>query len=98
MGYDKPDLAFVVHLGMPASPIAYYQQVGRAGRAIDKAEAVLAPGPEDPSIWSWFDSTAFPPREQAEEVLAALAAAGAAVSVPALEAKVNCGVAVSRPC
>jgi len=61
MGYDKPDLAFVVHLGMPASPIAYYQQVGRAGRAIDKAEAVLAPGPEDPSIWSWFDSTAFHP-------------------------------------
>jgi ATP-dependent DNA helicase RecQ len=89
MGYDKPDLAFVVHLGMPSSPIAYYQQVGRAGRAIDKAVAVLAPGPEDPSIWSWFDSTAFPPREQAEEVLGVLSAAGDAVSLPALEAKVN---------
>ena len=31
MGFDKPDLGFVVHLGAPQSPIAYYQQVGRAG-------------------------------------------------------------------
>ena len=33
MGFDKPDLGFVVHLGAPQSPVAYYQQIGRAGRA-----------------------------------------------------------------
>ena len=44
MGYDKPDLAFCIHLGSPASPVAYYQQVGRAGRALDDAIAVLVPG------------------------------------------------------
>ena len=44
MGFDKPDLGFVVHLGAPPSPIAYYQQVGRAGRAVEHAEVVLLPG------------------------------------------------------
>ena len=48
MGFDKPDLGFVVHLGAPSSPIAYYQQVGRAGRATDNADILLLPGPEDP--------------------------------------------------
>ena len=43
MGYDKPDLAFCVHLGSPASPVAYYQQVGRAGRALEDAQAILVP-------------------------------------------------------
>ena len=47
MGFDKPDLGFVVHLGAPSSPIAYYQQVGRAGRSTDSAEVVLLPGRED---------------------------------------------------
>ena len=41
MGYDKPDLAFCVHLGSPDSPVQYYQQIGRAGRALDDAVAVL---------------------------------------------------------
>src|SRR4029450_261508 len=44
MGFDKPDLGFVVHLGAPPSPIAYYQQVGRAGRAVDTADVLLLPG------------------------------------------------------
>ena len=47
MGYDKPDLAFCVHVGSPASPVAYYQQVGRAGRALDDAVAVLLPAETD---------------------------------------------------
>ncbi|MBD8060878.1 RecQ family ATP-dependent DNA helicase [Oceanitalea stevensii] len=72
MGFDKPDLAFVVHLGAPSSPIAYYQQVGRAGRGVDRADVVLLPGPEDRDIWAYFGSLAFPPEHAVREVLAAL--------------------------
>jgi ATP-dependent DNA helicase RecQ len=72
MGFDKPDLGFVVHLGAPPSPIAYYQQVGRAGRAVQHAEVVLLPGREDAAIWRYFASLAFPPEEQVRAVLAAL--------------------------
>ncbi|SCG66147.1 RecQ family ATP-dependent DNA helicase [Micromonospora humi] len=72
MGFDKPDLGFVVHLGAPPSPIAYYQQVGRAGRAVDQAEVLLLPGVEDAAIWRYFASLAFPPEEQVRAVLAAL--------------------------
>ncbi|MFI7548503.1 DEAD/DEAH box helicase [Micromonospora sediminimaris] len=72
MGFDKPDLGFVVHLGAPPSPIAYYQQVGRAGRAVEHAEVLLLPGAEDAAIWRYFASLAFPPEEQVRAVLAAL--------------------------
>lgn len=72
MGFDKPDLGFVVHLGAPNSPIAYYQQIGRAGRAVDRADVILAPGPEDSAIWAYFGSLAFPSEEVVQEVLAAL--------------------------
>jgi ATP-dependent DNA helicase RecQ len=72
MGFDKPDLGFVVHLGAPPSPIAYYQQVGRAGRAVEHAEVVLLPGPEDAAIWRYFASLAFPPEDQVRSVLANL--------------------------
>ena len=54
MGFDKPDLGFVVHLGAPQSPIAYYQQIGRAGRGVDRAEVILLPGREDADIWAYF--------------------------------------------
>src|SRR5205807_3788453 len=60
MGFDKPDLGFVVHLGSPSSPIAYYQQVGRAGRGVEHAEVLLLPGKEDEAIWQYFASLAFP--------------------------------------
>jgi ATP-dependent DNA helicase RecQ len=89
MGFDKPDLGFVVHLGSPQSPIAYYQQVGRAGRGVERAEALLLPGPEDEAIWRYFASLAFPTEEQVRRTLDVLAAAGAPVSVPALEARVD---------
>ena len=72
MGFDKPDLGFVVHLGAPSSPIAYYQQVGRAGRAVEHAEVLLLPGEEDAAIWRYFASLAFPPEEQVRAALAAL--------------------------
>lgn len=76
MGYDKPDLGFVVHVGAPSSPIAYYQQVGRAGRATARADVVLLPGHDDQAIWEWFASTAFPPEDQVRATLAALDAHG----------------------
>src|SRR5690606_24132899 len=87
--YDKPDLAFVVHLGMPSSPVAYYQAIGRAGRALDHADAVLLPQAEDARIWAWFDATAFPPPDAVEVVLKHLGRAGGPVSTPALEEAVN---------
>ena len=74
MGFDKPDLGFVVHLGAPPSPIAYYQQVGRAGRGVAEAEVLLLPGVEDAAIWRYFASLAFPPEHQVRSVLAALSA------------------------
>ncbi len=85
MGLDMPDLAFVIHLGAPASPIAYYQQVGRAGRALDRAAAVLLPTSADARIWEYFDSTAFPAEAKVREVLATLAASERPMSLPRLE-------------
>ena len=64
MGYDKPDLAFCIHLGSPASPVAYYQQVGRAGRALDDAVAVLVPAESDERIWDYFATAGIPDETQ----------------------------------
>ncbi|WP_255953459.1 RecQ family ATP-dependent DNA helicase [Streptomyces odontomachi] len=89
MGFDKPDLGFVLHLGSPSSPIAYYQQVGRAGRGVEHADVLLLPGKEDEAIWRYFADTAFPPEDQVRQALAALADAGRPLSVPALEASVD---------
>lgn len=72
MGFDKPDLGFVVHLGAPSSPIAYYQQVGRAGRSTDSAEVILLPGREDADVWRYFASVAFPPEALVRKVIDAL--------------------------
>ncbi|MFF3285547.1 RecQ family ATP-dependent DNA helicase [Streptomyces sp. NPDC003023] len=85
MGFDKPDLGFVVHLGSPSSPIAYYQQVGRAGRGVEHAEVLLLPGKEDEAIWQYFASVAFPPEELVRRTLDVLAHAERPLSLPALE-------------
>ncbi len=89
MGFDKPDLGFVVHLGAPASPVAYYQQIGRAGRGVPRAEVVLLPGREDRDIWAYFASLAFPPERVVRDTLAALADAGRPLSSGALETQVD---------
>ncbi len=89
MGFDKPDLGFVVHLGAPQSPIAYYQQVGRAGRGVDRAQVLLLPGAEDEAIWRYFASLGFPPEEQVRQVLATLEQVGRPLSTAALEAHVD---------
>ncbi|WP_225754176.1 RecQ family ATP-dependent DNA helicase [Actinotalea sp. Marseille-Q4924] len=89
MGFDKPDLGFVVHLGAPASPITYYQQVGRAGRATERAEVVLLPGREDRAVWDWFAAMSFPAEDQVRATLAALEGAGRPLSTAALEPRVE---------
>ncbi|WP_130841568.1 RecQ family ATP-dependent DNA helicase [Corynebacterium neomassiliense] len=85
MGFDKPDLGFVVHLGAPSSAVAYYQQVGRAGRATDSADVLLLPGDDDPEIWEYFATASMPGEEDALAVLAALSESASPLSVPALE-------------
>ncbi|HVX46012.1 MAG TPA: DEAD/DEAH box helicase, partial [Mycobacteriales bacterium] len=71
MGYDKPDLAFCLHVGSPDSPVAYYQQVGRAGRALPEAVGVLLPAAEsDPRIWDYFATATIPDPDAAARVLA----------------------------
>ncbi|MFF4983537.1 RecQ family ATP-dependent DNA helicase [Streptomyces sp. NPDC001046] len=85
MGFDKPDLGFVVHLGSPSSPIAYYQQVGRAGRGVEHAEVLLLPGTEDEAIWKYFASLAFPSEDLVRRTLDLLARAEKPLSLPALE-------------
>ncbi|WP_255470783.1 ATP-dependent DNA helicase RecQ [Pseudarthrobacter sp. B4EP4b] len=89
MGFDKPDLGFVVHLGAPSSPVAYYQQVGRAGRGAANADVLLLPGAEDRDIWQYFATASMPSEEKAAAVLTALGDAGTALSTVALEARVD---------
>ncbi|HEY2044669.1 MAG TPA: DEAD/DEAH box helicase [Jatrophihabitans sp.] len=89
MGFDKPDLGFVVHFGAPSSPIAYYQQVGRAGRGVAEAQVILMPGPEDQAIWDYFVSVGFPAERQVRTTLAELAGNGGPMSTAALETRID---------
>ena len=89
MGYDKPDLAYVIHYQMPGSVVAYYQQVGRAGRALKSAYGILLSGREERDITEWFIKSAFPTRQEVDQVIRALEKEPAGLSVPELQGKVN---------
>lgn len=90
MGFDA-SLGFVINLGAPQSPVAYYQQVGRAGRGTDDATVVLLPQIEDRDIWAYFASLGFPREEQVRETLAALAGSERPMSTATLETRVELG-------
>ena len=89
MGYDKPDLAFVVHFQAPGSPVAYYQQVGRAGRQLSESVGVLLRGAEDADIQDWFIRTAFPDPQDVDAVLAIFAFAPGPVTLGRVMEEVN---------
>ena len=89
MGYDKPDLTFVIHYQTPGNVVAYYQQVGRAGRAIPVAYGVLLSGEEDDDINEYFRESAFPSEWQVTRILDALEAADEGLKVREIERAVN---------
>lgn len=91
MGFDKGDMAFCIHNGLPPTPVSYYQQIGRAGRAIERAEVIALPRPvEDEAVWRWFEQVSLPSEKICQQVIDCLDLKRA-TSLFQLEADVNLG-------
>ena len=88
MGYDKGDIEFVIHFQMPSNIVSYYQQIGRAGRNVDRAYVVLMCGKEDEDILSYFTNTAFPTEEETNQIVDLIARSDG-LSLPRIEARLN---------
>jgi ATP-dependent DNA helicase RecQ len=89
MGFDKPDLGFVIHYQRPSSVVHYYQQVGRAGRAVDEAYGILFWGEEDDHIADYFICNAFPPQKHIRQILDVLDRSDDGLSIPAMQGLLN---------
>lgn len=94
MGYDKPDLSFVVHFQSPGSPVAYYQQVGRAGRALERSVGVLLRGQEDEEIQDWFIERAFAQEHLIRDVVHVFERAGEPLSLIRAQTELNVRIGV----
>lgn len=72
MGYDKADIGFVIHYQRPGNVVSYYQQIGRAGRKLDNAFAILLNVIEDDDIQEYFIKTAFPTETEMNDIVSVI--------------------------
>lgn len=99
MGFDKPNLSFVIHYQKPGNLVAYYQQIGRAGRKLEKAYVVLLTGGEDDDeINEYFINSAFPTKKQMKLVLNLIEESDDGMKFTDVLKKINIGYRKAEQC